>query len=74
MNISCASVTGYDVGKISVKLNRIIVAESDSNIVTYSFIPDRQYNFKRLTCESDKMGPETSIDVHFIVQCKYHNQ
>lgn len=74
VDISCASVTGYDVGKISVKLNRIILAESDSNIVTYSFISDRQYNFKRFTCESNKMGPESTIDVHLIVECKYHNQ
>lgn len=74
VNISCASGTGYDVGKISVKLNRIIVAESDSNNVTYSFISDRQYNFKHLTCESDKIGSRSSIDVHLIVKCKYHNQ
>ncbi|CAG2250511.1 unnamed protein product [Mytilus edulis] len=69
VNISCASVTGYDVGKISVKLNRIIVAESDSNVVTYSFISDRQYNFKHLTCESDKIGSDSPIRVHLRVEC-----
>ncbi|CAC5419888.1 unnamed protein product [Mytilus coruscus] len=71
VNISCASVTGHDVGKISVKLDGIILAESDSNIVTYSFISDRYYNtynFRHLTCESDKLGSESSIDVHLIVE------
>lgn len=72
MNISCIAIPGYDAGKISIKLNRIILAESDSNMVTYSFISNRKYNSAKFRCEDSKVG--SSISVKLRVKCKCQNQ
>lgn len=74
VNLSCAAIPGYDAGKISIKLGRIILAESDSNMVTYSFISKRKYNSARFRCESSKEGSESLIYVKLLVRCKCQNQ
>ncbi|XP_052085477.1 uncharacterized protein LOC127723082 [Mytilus californianus] len=52
MNISCATITGYDVQKMLIEENLIILTESNSNMVTFSFTPDRQDKSKEFVCKS----------------------
>lgn len=52
MNISCATITGYDVQKMLIEENLILLTESNSNMVTFSFKPDRQDYSKEFVCKS----------------------
>ncbi|CAC5423230.1 unnamed protein product [Mytilus coruscus] len=50
MNISCATITGYDVKNIYIYENRNILAESNSNMVTFSIKPSRQHHSNWYLC------------------------
>ncbi|VDI73384.1 Hypothetical predicted protein [Mytilus galloprovincialis] len=50
--ISCASITGYDVEKMSIEENLVTLAENNSNMVTFFFEPDRQDYSREFVCKS----------------------
>lgn len=70
ISIVCAAIQGHHEDGLSIKQNMIILAESDSNMVTYSFKPTRQDHRKEYEC----VGKKELEKVHVIlmVYCKYH--
>ncbi|XP_071122542.1 uncharacterized protein [Mytilus edulis] len=60
ISIVCAAIQGHHDDGLSIKQNMITLAESDSNMVTYSFKPTRQDHHKEYECvgkkELEKVG------------------
>ncbi|XP_063408234.1 uncharacterized protein LOC134691597 [Mytilus trossulus] len=52
VGISCASITGYEVEKMSIEENLVILAENNSSLVTFYFKPDRQDYSREFVCKS----------------------
>ncbi|VDI64204.1 Hypothetical predicted protein [Mytilus galloprovincialis] len=54
ISIVCAALQGHHEDGLSIKQNMITLAESDSNMVTYSFKPTRQNHSKEYECVGKK--------------------
>ncbi|CAC5423582.1 unnamed protein product [Mytilus coruscus] len=50
INISCTAITGYDIGNMSIQQNDMILATSNSDIVTFSLDLKREDNYNEYQC------------------------
>lgn len=72
MNISCVSIKGQDVERLSIKENGTILATSKSNMVTLSLKPDREDNLKVYECYTINQTAMAYVTLH--VNCEYQNK